>query len=139
MLSHRFDGRNGLYLENAQQYIMLHIEVWRLSVFSVLLLSKTFASKAAQKPAWKVAKMSPSPSVDKEVSFDDSKLSVDPHANRGDVPPSLLADERNPFFIRDLEYTPKEESTIIKILDRRLFPWILLTTFVLNMDRCVFP
>ncbi|KAJ7574870.1 MFS general substrate transporter [Mycena floridula] len=41
----------------------------------------------------------------------------------------------NPFFIQNLSYTAKEESQVIRILDMRLFPWILLTTFVLNMDR----
>lgn len=41
----------------------------------------------------------------------------------------------NPLFIADLSYTKEEESKVIRILDTRLFPWILLTTFVLNMDR----
>ena len=41
----------------------------------------------------------------------------------------------NPFFISTLSYTREEEATIIRTLDIRLFTWILLTTFVLNMDR----
>ena len=41
----------------------------------------------------------------------------------------------SPYFIPSLEYTKKEEREVIRILDTRLFPWILLTTFVLNMDR----
>ncbi|TFK33567.1 MFS general substrate transporter [Crucibulum laeve] len=41
----------------------------------------------------------------------------------------------NPFFVKDLEYTQEEEQQVIRILDTRLFPWILITTFVLNMDR----
>lgn len=41
----------------------------------------------------------------------------------------------SPFFIKDLSYTREEEAQVIRILDTRLFPWILLTTFVLNMDR----
>lgn len=41
----------------------------------------------------------------------------------------------NPFFIRDLRYSREEEAKVIRILDIHLFPWILLTTFVLNMDR----
>lgn len=41
----------------------------------------------------------------------------------------------NPFFVHGLQYTPEEEAAVIRILDTRLFPWILLTTFVLNMDR----
>ncbi|THG98855.1 hypothetical protein EW145_g7359 [Phellinidium pouzarii] len=44
-------------------------------------------------------------------------------------------DDENPFFVRDLEYTKAEEVRVVRILDTRLFPWILLTTFVLNMDR----
>ncbi|KAJ7108039.1 hypothetical protein C8R43DRAFT_962953 [Mycena crocata] len=38
------------------------------------------------------------------------------------------------FFVRDLEYTPQEESAVVRILDTRLFPWILLMT-LLNIDR----
>ncbi|KAK7449286.1 hypothetical protein VKT23_013429 [Stygiomarasmius scandens] len=41
----------------------------------------------------------------------------------------------NPFFIHNLSYTSEEEARVVRILDMRLFPWILLTTFVLNMDR----
>ncbi|KAF8588996.1 MFS general substrate transporter [Ramaria rubella] len=41
----------------------------------------------------------------------------------------------DPFFITTLEYSAEEETKVIRILDTRLFPWILLTTFVLNMDR----
>ena len=44
-------------------------------------------------------------------------------------------DGENPFYIPDLEYTAEEERKVVRILDTRLFPWILLTTFVLNMDR----
>ncbi|KAJ6554270.1 MFS general substrate transporter [Mycena capillaripes] len=39
------------------------------------------------------------------------------------------------FFVRNLEYTAEDESAVVRILDTRLFPWVLLTTFVLNMDR----
>lgn len=41
---------------------------------------------------------------------------------------SLLSDP-------ELRYSSEEERRVIHILDTRLFPWILLTTFVLNMDR----
>ncbi|KIK66416.1 hypothetical protein GYMLUDRAFT_70059 [Collybiopsis luxurians FD-317 M1] len=41
----------------------------------------------------------------------------------------------NPFFIPHLVYTREEEAKVIRTLDTRLFPWVLLTTFVLNMDR----
>lgn len=39
------------------------------------------------------------------------------------------------FYDDEIQYTPGEESQVIRILDRRLLPCILLTTFVLNMDR----
>ncbi|KAF7331757.1 MFS general substrate transporter [Mycena kentingensis (nom. inval.)] len=39
------------------------------------------------------------------------------------------------YFVKDLEYTEDEEKAVVRILDVRLFPCILLTTFVLNMDR----
>ena len=41
----------------------------------------------------------------------------------------------NPYYVSDLEFTEEEESELIRILDKRLFSWVLLTTFVLNMDR----
>lgn len=41
----------------------------------------------------------------------------------------------SPFFIPNLTYTREEEAKVIRTLDTRLFPWVLLTTFVLNMDR----
>ncbi|KAF7974489.1 hypothetical protein HWV62_12042 [Athelia sp. TMB] len=61
--------------------------------------------------------------------------------------PEFLFKTSNPFFVRDLEYSREEEARVIRILDSRLFPWVLLTTiyddlsdptmlrFVLNMDR----
>ncbi len=42
---------------------------------------------------------------------------------------------KNPFVIDDLEYTPEEEAAVLWKLDRYLMPCILVTTFVLNMDR----
>ncbi|GAW09809.1 MFS general substrate transporter [Lentinula edodes] len=48
---------------------------------------------------------------------------------------ALSEADNNPFFIPNLTFTPSEESKVIRILDTRLFPWVLLTTFVLNMDR----
>lgn len=41
----------------------------------------------------------------------------------------------NPYYTPSIEYTPEEEARVIRILDSRLFTWVLLTTFVLNMDR----
>ncbi|KAF8207821.1 MFS general substrate transporter [Mycena galopus ATCC 62051] len=40
-----------------------------------------------------------------------------------------------PAYVKDLDYSVEEEAQVVRILDTRLFPWILLTTFVLNMDR----
>ncbi|KZP33143.1 MFS general substrate transporter [Athelia psychrophila] len=51
------------------------------------------------------------------------------------APPEFLFETSNPFFVRDLAYTREEEARVIRILDTRLLPWVLLTTFVLNMDR----
>ena len=62
-------------------------------------------------------------------------------ADESDIAETLALSSRstsltdNPYFSRDLDYTTAEESAVIRILDTRLFPWILLTTFVLNMDR----
>lgn len=44
-------------------------------------------------------------------------------------------DSLDAHYSEDLVYTPEEEDEVVRILDRRLFPFILLTTFVLNMDR----
>lgn len=38
------------------------------------------------------------------------------------------AQSESPFFVRDLEYSKEEEAKVIRTLDTRLFPWILLTT-----------
>ncbi|KAJ1565975.1 hypothetical protein HK096_005553, partial [Nowakowskiella sp. JEL0078] len=49
-----------------------------------------------------------------------------------------LADELGkdvPGYDPGLEWSEKEEKRIVWILDTRLMPWILLSTFVLNMDR----
>ncbi|KAK9765012.1 hypothetical protein K7432_006995 [Basidiobolus ranarum] len=35
----------------------------------------------------------------------------------------------------NLKWTESEEKRLVRILDTRLFPWILLTTFILNIDR----
>jgi hypothetical protein len=42
---------------------------------------------------------------------------------------------QNAFNVDDLQYTREEESAVLRILDRRLMPCVLVTTFVLNMDR----
>lgn len=48
---------------------------------------------------------------------------------------SLKYTSLDAYYSEDLDYTPEEEVEVVRILDRRLFPFILLTTFVLNMDR----
>ena len=39
------------------------------------------------------------------------------------------------YYDEDLVYSKEEEEEVVGIIDRRLFPFILMTTFVLNMDR----
>lgn len=48
---------------------------------------------------------------------------------------AYVPDADNPYYVPTLAYSDEEEARVIRILDTRLFPWILLTTFVLNMDR----
>ncbi|KAJ3036811.1 hypothetical protein HDV00_002364 [Rhizophlyctis rosea] len=40
-----------------------------------------------------------------------------------------------PGYVANLKYTEAEEKAVVRKLDLLLMPWILLTTFVLNMDR----
>lgn len=40
----------------------------------------------------------------------------------------ILFKTSNPFFVQGLEYTREEEARVIRILDTRLLPWVLLTT-----------
>ncbi|KDR78246.1 hypothetical protein GALMADRAFT_245328 [Galerina marginata CBS 339.88] len=47
-----------------------------------------------------------------------------------DIPPV-----KNIFFVENLDYSPEEEKEVLRIIDARLMPCILITTFVLNMDR----
>jgi len=47
----------------------------------------------------------------------------------------LSQPRKNPFYLPSLEYSPEEENEVLRIIDARLMPCILLTTFVLNMDR----
>jgi len=70
--------------------------------------------------------------VDEKISVTSSQR-VDQTATFSSDSPSARSDD--PFFVRDLQFSRAEESRVIRILDTRLFPWILLTTFVLNMDR----
>ncbi|ODQ54687.1 MFS general substrate transporter [Saitoella complicata NRRL Y-17804] len=54
--------------------------------------------------------------------------------------PSEISDDftliaSNEHFVRDLAYTLEEEHKVRRKLDTHLMPWILLTTFILNMDR----
>jgi hypothetical protein len=38
-------------------------------------------------------------------------------------------------YVSDLQWTEDEERKILTIIDTRLMPFVLLMTFVLNMDR----
>ncbi|KAJ3369548.1 hypothetical protein HDU84_001546, partial [Entophlyctis sp. JEL0112] len=38
-------------------------------------------------------------------------------------------------YVPDLTYDEEEDAQVRRILDRRLMPWILFSTFILNMDR----
>lgn len=38
-------------------------------------------------------------------------------------------------YVSGLEWTDEEESRVLFIIDTRLMPFVLLMTFVLNMDR----
>ncbi|KAJ3306306.1 hypothetical protein HDU76_004841 [Blyttiomyces sp. JEL0837] len=52
--------------------------------------------------------------------------------------PLLLSDELGkdvPGYSPNLEWTAEEEKRILWVLDTRLMPLILLSTFILNMDR----
>ncbi|KAJ1565860.1 hypothetical protein HK405_011455 [Cladochytrium tenue] len=40
-----------------------------------------------------------------------------------------------PGYVPGLDWTSEEEKRVVRILDTRLMPWVLLSTFVLNMDR----
>ncbi|PPQ80351.1 hypothetical protein CVT25_003634 [Psilocybe cyanescens] len=58
--------------------------------------------------------------------------------SRGSSRPVLEDDNlpiKNAFFVENLEYSREEENQVLRIIDRRLMPCILITTFVLNMDR----
>lgn len=48
---------------------------------------------------------------------------------------SLKYDSLDAHYSEDLVYSQEEEDEVVSILDKKLFPFILLTTFVLNMDR----
>jgi hypothetical protein len=41
----------------------------------------------------------------------------------------------NSAYVRDLQWTEEEEKKIVSKLDRWLMSYVLLMTFVLNMDR----
>ncbi|KAI5121464.1 hypothetical protein M0805_003921 [Coniferiporia weirii] len=68
-----------------------------------------------------------------EEDTDGSKFATE--ATQVDEIPTLAIESDNPHFVPDLDFSKEEEAKVIRILDLRLFSWILLTTFVLNMDR----
>ncbi|KAF9442274.1 MFS general substrate transporter [Macrolepiota fuliginosa MF-IS2] len=63
-----------------------------------------------------------------------SIISSSSSSEYGTLPPSS-SKHLSRYYVPSLEYTSEEEADVVRILDRRLFPFILLTTFVLNMDR----
>jgi hypothetical protein len=67
---------------------------------------------------------------DERVNRDEeSKTSI--HVSENDLNQDLsyqTTQSDNPFFIRNLQYSRKEEARVIRIIDTRLFPWVLLTT-----------
>lgn len=71
----------------------------------------------------------------KSVDLEEKASIIDQPSDGNQISTFLSTGSDNPFFVKDLQYTKEEEARVIRILDTRLFPWILLTTFVLNMDR----
>ena len=75
-------------------------------------------------------------SLEKTSSYGDAEKGNIPELlNSNKLPSFVTAGINNPHFIHDLEWTKEEEDAVKKIIDTRIFPWVLLTTFVLNMDR----
>ncbi len=73
---------------------------------------------------------------DKKSHIESSESKALEHVEVSQVGTVVSAvEDDNPLFVRDLAYSREEEARVIRILDMRLFPWILLTTFVLNIDR----
>ena len=68
------------------------------------------------------------------VDFREERRSAEALNEISQISTFLTDTSENPLFVKDLDYTREEEAAVIRILDTRLFPWILLTTFVLNMD-----
>jgi MFS transporter, ACS family, DAL5 transporter family protein len=81
-----------------------------------------------------VEAQSPNPSWDEKKSSQVSPL-ADTEQDDQFITTVSTELRDDPFFIRSLKYSTEEEASVVRILDTRLFPWILVTTFVLNMDR----
>ncbi|KAF4596170.1 hypothetical protein EYR40_008148 [Pleurotus pulmonarius] len=50
-------------------------------------------------------------------------------------PPPPQSFSSDPYFAPDIIYDSSEELAVIRVLDTRLLPWILISIFVLSMDR----
>ncbi|KAF7424045.1 hypothetical protein PC9H_009346 [Pleurotus ostreatus] len=50
-------------------------------------------------------------------------------------PPPPQSFSSDPYFAPDIIYDSSEELSVIRVLDTRLLPWILISIFVLSMDR----
>lgn len=68
------------------------------------------------------------------------KSSSSKHASYQSIPQSK--EEVTSFKDNGFEWTPEEENEVLQIIDKYLMIFILLMTFVLNMDRtniCKYP
>jgi hypothetical protein len=79
--------------------------------------------------------MAPSESKSKSIDESDEKVGAESSAWTETQTATVTQPGEPALYVKDLDYTAEEETAVIRILDTRLFPWILLTTFVLNMDR----
>jgi hypothetical protein len=73
--------------------------------------------------------------VGHDQSVSEKVLEVEEAVQIATVDGTTTVSSDNPLYVQGLSYTKEEERAVVKILDTKLFPWILLTTFVLNMDR----
>jgi hypothetical protein len=65
------------------------------------------------------------------IDFSEKKQVVDSSSSF-----DTLQDERSiDGYDSSLEWTKEEESRVVRKIDFALFPFVLLMTFVLNMDR----
>lgn len=61
----------------------------------------------------------------KQLAGSDSSFTTSSHSENHDIE----------GYVSDLQWTEAEERKVLTIIDTRLMPYVLLMTFVLNMDR----